>query len=82
MSVCRFTNTSDLYVYLTGEPTEVLHVHCCGCLLRKLDSECCTTLTLEGAQAHIMLHRQAGHKVPPNFDELLARELAFIYENQ
>jgi hypothetical protein len=78
MSVVRFSKASDLYVYFTGEPNEVMHVHCCGCLLRRMDAECCTTITLEGIQAHLMLHRQAGHIVPVNFDEMFKRELEMI----
>jgi len=57
MSYCRFSQTSEVYVYENPRGG----ITCCFC---SLSTESVDLDTPHDAWMHLMAHRQAGHKVP------------------
>lgn len=57
MSYCRFSQTSEVYVYENPRGG----ITCCFC---SLSTESVDLDTPEEALVHLIRHRRAGHKVP------------------
>ena len=71
MSICRFTEDSDVYMYYSDGG-----IDCCGCLLhpKPADPEFWYFKTAREAADHLLAHREAGHLVPQYaIDELIER---------
>ena len=79
MSIVRWDTDSDVYVYMTAmsdDPGGVAF-ECCACpLLRENGGRLGVTAGMKGwdaAVAHLLEHREKGHKVPEYAIENLRR---------
>lgn len=61
MSIARFTDDSDVYVFLTADEAGKEFWCCCGCVLNEQSWFC---VTPERMIAHLREHANAGDQVP------------------
>ena len=65
MSYCRFSDSSDVYVYASVNGG----LECCTCALH--DEGCPNFQTAQAMIAHLEEHQRSGHQVPDHaFDRL------------
>lgn len=71
MSYCRFSRTSDVYVFLNTRD----RLECCGCQLpgSPMFAE---FATVEDMVAHLGEHTAHGHKVPADVPDALRVDLS------
>ena len=71
MSFARFSDTSDVYVYASGDNVYT----CCGCLLQKGSLYPQWDFGGKAILAHLKEHKRAGHKVPRYCIKALKRDM-------